>query len=176
MKITTLFSRPIFLIPFLVFLTIVGFFAIGLRLDSSLVPSPLIGKSTPQFNLPLLHLEQSTFSPEQMKGQAWILNVWASWCVACRDEHDDLLAIADQGIPIIGLNYKDEIQNAHRWLRDWGDPYQVTVVDQDGDAAIDWGVYGVPETFIIDRDGVIRYKHVGPITQTTVLREIRPLL
>ena len=148
----------------------------GLRLDSSLVPSPLIGKSAPQFNLPLLHLEQASFNPVQMHGQAWLLNVWASWCVACRDEHDELVAMADKGIPIIGLNYKDDSPSARRWLRDWGNPYQVTAVDQVGDAAIDWGVYGVPETFVIDRDGIVRFKHVGPVTQEVVLREIMPLL
>ena len=175
MKLGSRVIRPRFLIPLAVFLVVCVFFAVGLRLDSSLVPSPLVGRAAPQFNLPLLHLEQASFSPKHMNGEVWLLNVWASWCAACRDEHDDLVALAEQGIPIVGLNYKDVPASARRWLRDWGNPYRLTAVDQEGDAAIDWGVYGVPETFVIDRDGVIRFKHIGPITYAAIDSEISKL-
>lgn len=175
MKPGSPFIRPRFLIPLIVFLVVCGFFAAGLRLDSTLVPSPLVGRTAPQFDLPLLYLEQASFSPRHLDGEIWILNVWASWCVACRDEHDDLVTLAENGTTIVGLNYKDEPASARRWLRDWGNPYRVTAVDRDGTAAIDWGVYGVPETFIIDRDGVIRFKHIGPISYNTVNSELSKL-
>ena len=168
-------ARPKFLIPLIVFLVVVGFFAVGLRLDSSVVPSVLIGKNAPLFELPQLHSDQQSFRPDGMIGQTWILNVWASWCVACRDEHSVLIDLSSRGIPIVGLNYKDETKDARKWLRDWGDPYQVTAVDYEGAAAIDWGVYGVPETFVIDSSGIILYKHIGPITDATVREKILPL-
>ena len=175
--VQSFFARPKFLIPLIVFLSVAGFFAVGLKLDSTRVPSPLVGKSAPSFNLPLLHLEQASFRPEDMKGQAWLLNVWASWCVACREEHEVLFELKDRGIPIVGLNYQDEPDDALRWLQDLGNPYLVTpVADKQGAAAIDWGVYGVPETFVIDRSGVIVYKHIGPITYNDVTSVILPLI
>ncbi len=175
MNAKRLLTKPKFLIPFAVFVAVAGFFAAGLRLDSTLVPSPLIGKPAPAFELPVLDGNNLTLSTAQLSGGFWVLNVWASWCVACRDEHAILVDLAQRGVPIAGLNYKDEAENARRWLRDWGDPYFVTVVDRDGDAAIDWGVYGVPETFVIDAQGVIRYKHIGPISTEVAEREILPL-
>ena len=112
-----------------------------------------------------------------MKGQAWLLNVWASWCVACKEEHDVLFELKNRGIPIVGLNYQDEPDEALRWLQDLGNPYLVTpVADKQGAAAIDWGVYGVPETFVINRSGVIVYKHIGPITYNDVTSVILPLI
>lgn len=167
-------ARPGFLIPLIVFLVVVAFFAVGLRLDSSVVPSALIGKAAPSFELPRLDSGQQSFRPERMIGQTWVLNVWASWCVACRDEHSILIDLSSRGIPVVGLNYKDEAAEARKWLRDWGDPYQVTAVDYEGSAAIDWGVYGVPETFVIDSSGIIVYKHVGPVTDDTVREKILP--
>ncbi len=175
MNIKQFVTRPKFLIPFIVFVAVAVFFAAGLRLDSTLVPSPLIGKQAPSFNLPVLGEENLTLSTRQLTGGFWVLNVWASWCVACRDEHASLIHLAERGVPIAGLNYKDTSENAQRWLRDWGNPYFVTVVDQQGDAAIDWGVYGVPETFVIDAQGIIQYKHIGPISPETVENEILPL-
>ncbi len=167
--------RPRFWIPLVIFLVVAGFFLAGLRLDSSLVPSALIGKQAPAFELPRLNSDDDSFNPERMLGQPWVLNVWASWCVACRDEHQLLVDLATLGIPIVGLNYKDELKDARRWLRDWGNPYVATAVDYEGNAAIDWGVYGVPETFVIDSSGVIVYKHIGPITNQTAREEILPL-
>ncbi len=172
----SILRQPKFLIPLVVFISVAGFFALGLRLDSTLVPSPLVGKSAPSFKLPLLHLESASFSPEQLKGGPWLLNVWASWCVACRDEHEILVDLANQGVVVIGLNYKDEAGQARQWLRNLGNPYLVTAVDQEGSVAIDWGVYGVPETFLIDQTGVIRYKHIGPLSAEIVTEEILPLL
>ena len=169
-------ARPKFFVPLLLFCFIAGFLAFGLRLDSTLVPSPLIGKSAPPFELPTLHVESASFNPEQMHGKPWLLNVWASWCAACLDEHGVLVDLAQQGIAIVGLNYKDDPGSARRWLRDWGNPYLRTAVDQAGSAAIDWGVYGVPETFLIDSSGVIRFKHIGPISPDIVSSEIIPLL
>ncbi|MXW48113.1 MAG: DsbE family thiol:disulfide interchange protein [Gammaproteobacteria bacterium] len=170
-----LFARPKFLIPFIVFVAVAGFFAAGLRLDSTVVPSPLIGKVAPAFTLPVLGQGNLTLSTDQLAGGFYVLNVWASWCIACRDEHAILVDLSEMGVPIAGLNYKDKAEDAHRWLRDWGNPYFVTVVDQDGAVAIDWGVYGVPETFVVDAQGVIRYKHIGPITPEVVEREILSL-
>ena len=174
MNARSVIAKPRFLIPLIIFLVVAGFFAAGLRLDSNVVPSVLIGKNAPEFQLPELHSSTGTFEPNRMLGQPWILNVWASWCVACRDEHAILVDLANMGLPIVGLNYKDETKDARKWLRDWGDPYITTAVDYEGAAAIDWGVYGVPETFVIDDTGVILYKHIGPITPDTVREEILP--
>ncbi len=167
--------RPSYLIPLAVFAAIAVFFAFGLRLDSRLVPSPLVGKQAPAFELPVLHLRHASFAPKDMKGDMWLLNVWASWCAACVDEHELLISIADAGIAIVGLNYKDEPEEAKNWLQRLGNPYLVVAVDQPGGAAIDWGVYGVPETFVIDAQGVIIYKHIGPISKQVVDSEILPL-
>ncbi len=175
MRVRQFVARPKFLIPFIAFVAVAGFFAAGLRLDSTLVPSPLVGKQAPEFELPVLGQETTTLSTAQLSGGFWVLNVWASWCVACRDEHAILVELAERGVPIAGLNYKDEPGQAKKWLRDWGNPYFVTVVDRNGDAAIDWGVYGVPETFVVDSGGVIRYKHIGPITPEVAETKILPL-
>jgi len=168
-------ARPKFLLPFLVFVAVSVFFAVGLKLDSTVVPSPLIGKQAPDFELPVLGEDGLTLGTDQLTGGFWLLNVWASWCVACREEHASLIALAELGVPIAGLNYKDKPDDAKRWLHDWGNPYFVSIVDQDGATAIDWGVYGVPETFLIDAEGIIRYKHIGPITPEIAEREILPL-
>ncbi|MDE0308217.1 MAG: DsbE family thiol:disulfide interchange protein [Acidiferrobacterales bacterium] len=166
--------RWLSLVPLAIFLVVTGFFVRGLFLDSTVVPSELIGDSAPSFELPKLYSDSETFGPDQMIGRPWILNVWASWCVACRDEHAVLIDLAARGIPIVGLNYKDEAKDARKWLRDWGNPYSVTAVDYEGAASIDWGVYGVPETFVIDGAGIILYKHIGPISVETVQQEILP--
>ncbi|MBT8145167.1 MAG: DsbE family thiol:disulfide interchange protein [Gammaproteobacteria bacterium] len=163
------------LIPAFMFAILIVFFWTGLSLDPSKVPSPLIGKPVPAFELPRLSVPEQTLSSEQLQGQVSLFNVWATWCVGCRQEHDMLLAIADENlVPIYGLNYKDEREAALRWLRELGDPYAATAVDADGRVSIDWGVYGAPETFLIDRDGIVRYKHIGPLSAEDWENELRP--
>ena len=166
-----------FAIPLVVFAVIVGFLAVGLRLDPREVPSPYIGKPAPAFSLPRLSEPGRTIGPADMKGRVWLLNVWASWCVSCRAEHEVVTRLAKTGeVPIVGLNYKDEGDAALAWLRRLGDPYETSAVDAKGDVGIDWGVYGVPETFVIDKDGIIRHKHIGPVTDKSVNETILPLV
>jgi cytochrome c biogenesis protein CcmG/thiol:disulfide interchange protein DsbE len=169
-----------FLIPLVVFIVMVGFLAIGLTLDPREVPSPFIGKPAPAFTLPQVADAAKTLSPADFKGQVALVNVWASWCVSCRQEHPVLLELAKRKlVPIYGLNYKDERQDALGWLDQFGDPYTASAFDADGRVGINWGVYGVPETFVIDRLGIIRHKHTGPVTpevlETTLLPLIRQL-
>ena len=165
-----------FLWPLALFIVLVGFLFAGLKRDPSLVPSPLIGKPAPAFDLPRLEGD-ARFSPQDMLGKVWIFNVWASWCVACREEHPVLLALSRENIvPIVGLNYKDQPADAKLWLQRHGDPYGHSAVDADGRVGIDYGVYGVPETYVIDRSGVIRFKNVGPVTREVLDEQIRPLL
>jgi cytochrome c biogenesis protein CcmG/thiol:disulfide interchange protein DsbE len=166
-----------FLVPLAIFLALVGFLGYGLTLNPSVVPSPLIGKPAPGFQLARLDSPETRFGNEDMRGEVWLLNVWASWCVSCRQEHPHLVDLArNGGVSVIGLNYKDERQAALGWLRDQGDPYLATVTDPDGRIGIEYGVYGTPETFLIDRDGIIRYKHVGPINRDTVQRVLMPMI
>ena len=166
-----------FVIPLVIFLVLVVFLAIGLKRDPHEVPSPLIDKPAPAFQLAQLREPGKTFSAEEMRGKVWLLNVWASWCVTCRDEHPVLVELAGKRlIPVVGLNYKDKDEPARTWLKQFGNPYDFSVVDADGRIGIDYGVYGVPETYIIDRQGVIRYKHIGPITADVVKKEMEPLV
>ncbi len=166
-----------YLIPLVLFLGLVVFLAIGLGRNPHEVPSPLINRPAPTASLPQLSDPTKTFSAEQMRGKVWLLNVWASWCVACREEHAMLLEIARSGVvPLYGLNYKDQRADALGWLRDLGDPYVLNVSDLDGRVGIDYGVYGAPETFLIDRTGVIRYKKIGPITPDDWQKQIQPLV
>lgn len=166
-----------YLIPLVLFLGLVVFLAIGLGRDPHEVPSPLINRPAPTLLLPQLADPAKTFSAEQMRGKVWLLNVWASWCVACREEHAMLLEISRSGVvPLYGLNYKDQREDALGWLRDLGDPYVLNVSDLDGRVGIDYGVYGAPETFLIDRNGVIRYKKIGPITPDDWQNQIQPLV
>ena len=166
-----------YLIPLGIFLVIAVFLGIGLGLDPREVPSPLIDKPAPAFTLPQLHQPGQTFSHTDMKGKVWLLNVWASWCVACRDEHPVLVELARSGaVPIVGLNYKDERMDGLRWLNQFGDPYRLSAYDRDGRIGIDYGVYGVPETFLIDKNGVIRYKRIGVVTPEILRDKILPLV
>lgn len=166
-----------FLVPLIGFAILVGLFFVGLGKDPSKLPSPLVGKPAPSFQLAQLMDGQATFSPEQMKGQVWMMNVWASWCVSCRQEHPLFVELSRRGeVPIYGLNYKDDPNDARRWLAQLGNPYAVSVSDISGDVGIDYGVYGVPETFVIDKEGVIRHKHVGPVTREDWKNIIEPLL
>lgn len=165
------------LIPLFAFLILVVFLGIGLTKDPRKLPSPFIGKAAPAFTLPQLHDLNKTFSPKEMLGKVWILNVWASWCVSCRAEHQVLNAlINNNSVNLIGLNYKDEVVDARGWLKRYGNPYKITVSDLEGLAGIEWGVYGVPETFIIDKKGIVRLKHTGPVTNKDVYEEIMPLI
>jgi len=165
-----------FLWPLAIFILLVGFLAVGLNLNPREVPSPLVGKPAPAFELPVLQQPDKRFVPGDMRGKVWLLNVWASWCVSCRDEHPLLVELSKKGVlPILGLNYKDRSEDAQRWLKQFGDPYQLSVVDADGRIGIDYGVYGVPETYLIDAEGVIRYKQIGPITPAVLEQKILPL-
>ena len=166
-----------FIIPLGVFALLVFFLWRGLGLDPRLVPSPLIDKPAPRFALTRLDDAAKTIARDDMLGKVWMLNVWASWCVACREEHSTLVAFSQtKAVPIIGLNYKDTRPDGLGWLSRFGDPYQASIFDQDGRVGIDFGVYGVPETFVIDKRGVIRFKHVGPLTPEVVQTRIQPLL
>jgi len=159
------------------FIALVVVLAVGLRLNPREVPSPLIGKPAPPFELPLLNEPDKRFSQKDMLGKVWIMNVWASWCPPCLVEHPVVTRIARSGLaPVVGLNYKDTRDEALPWLKRNGDPYQLIVFDASGRIGIDYGVYGVPETYVIDRKGVIRYKHIGPLTADVVQKKVEPLV
>lgn len=164
-----------YLIPLGLFLVLVVFLAIGLFRDPQKLPSALLDKPAPTFRLPQLKDPAKTFSAEDMRGKVWMLNVWASWCIACREEHPYLPQYA-KVIPIIGLNYKDKSEDALAWLQDLGDPYTLSAVDLEGRVAIDYGVYGAPESYVIDKNGTIRLKHVGPVTPDVWSKTILPLV
>jgi len=166
-----------YLIPLAVFIGLAVLLGIGLSLNPREVPSPLIDKPSPAFVLPTLDDPGRTLSSETFKGQVSLFNVWASWCVACRQEHPLLVELGKTGqVPIYGLNYKDTKADADRWLRRYGNPYIDSGFDVAGKAGFDWGVYGVPETFVIDKQGIIRYKQIGPITPDDLNETILPLV
>lgn len=187
--------KKAYLIPLGLFVALVVFLAVGLTRDPREIPSPLVGKPAPAFSLPVLVGDQS-FSPADMKGKVWLFNVWATWCVACREEHPLLVSFAKQSqVPVVGLSYKEiqpqdlasgpltqaqQMQLARerslRFLQRQGDPYTLSVLDLDGRVGIDYGVYGVPETYLIDRDGIIRYKRVGPLTPQILQDTLLPLI
>ena len=163
--------------PLAIFVVIGIFLAIGLTLDPRLVPSPLIGKPVPQFKLPPVQGRTLGLATEDLRGEVSVVNVFASWCTACRDEHPLWMELSRQrALPIHGLNYKDRPQDAANWLAELGDPYTRTGADRDGRVGIDWGVYGVPETFVVDRHGVIRDKIIGAITRKSVDERLLPLV
>jgi len=166
-----------FALPLLVFGLLAGVLARGLDLDPHAVPSPLVGSPAPDFDLPSLDDAARRIRRDDFRGRPWVLNVWASWCTACRDEHALLLDLARRSaVPVVGLDYRDARPAAQDWLRRLGDPYRTTLFDAAGTTGIDWGVYGVPETFVIDRDGVIRDKLTGPLTRAAIDTRIVPLL
>lgn len=147
------------------------------RPDREALPSPLIGRAAPQFTLPLLHEPERQVASTELLGQPYLLNVWGSWCPACREEHPVLSRYAATGqVRVIGYNWKDEREDALRWLQQFGDPYSMILVDYEGRAAIDWGIYGAPETFLIDAAGIVRWKHVGPLSDEIIERELSPLV
>lgn len=183
------------LLPLVLFAALVVFLGVGLMRDPSEIPSPLVGKPAPAFSLPTLSGDKP-FSPVDMLGQVWVFNVWATWCVACREEHPLLVQFSkSQRVPIVGLSYKEiqasELatgalseeaklqlakQRSAKFLQKAGDPYKLSVMDLDGRVGIDYGVYGVPETYIIDKQGIIRYKRVGPVTPEVLIETILPLI
>jgi cytochrome c biogenesis protein CcmG/thiol:disulfide interchange protein DsbE len=166
-----------YILPLAVFALLVFFLWRGLALDPKLVPSPLIDKPAPNFALTRLDDAAKTIRRDDMLGRVWLLNVWASWCAACRDEHPTLVAFAQtKAAPVIGLNYKDNRPDGLQWLSQFGNPYDASLYDRDGRVGIDFGVYGVPETFVIDKRGLIRFKHVGPLTPALIESRILPLL
>jgi len=169
---------PRFILPAIAFSVVAAFMLVALTSgrDPKEIPSPLIGKPAPAFTLPLLAQTDQSWSPEKMRGQVWLLNVWASWCAPCLVEHPELLKLARaKTLPLIGFNYKDEPGAAVAWLDKHGNPYTTIVADRNGRAAFDYGVYGVPETFLIDRNGTIRYKHVGPLTVDVIANKLLPM-
>ena len=186
-----------FLIPLALFFVLVVFLAIGLKRDPKEIPSPLMGRVAQAFTLPTLDPNAPAFDPQQMRGQVWMLNVWATWCVACRQEHPLLVAFSKANqLPIVGLNYKEvqaqdlqqgaqpdtaqtlaiARQKSAAWLQRFGNPYAVSVFDLDGRVGINYGVYGVPETYLIDQAGVIRYKQIGVLTPEVLTEKILPLV
>lgn len=166
-----------FAAPLGIFLVMSAFLTAGLRLDPRLVPSPLIDRPAPAFRLTQLHDPDRTFAPREMLGRVWLLNVWASWCVSCRVEHEVLSALAHKGVvPIYGLAYKDARESSLAFLRSFGNPYVLSIQDVDGRVGIDYGVYGVPETYLIDKAGVIRFKQIGPVTSNLVEETILPMV
>jgi len=169
--------RLTFLIPLGVFVLVVVLLGVGLTLNPREVPSPFIGKPAPAFAVPQLHNPGESLSSDTFRGQVSLLNVWASWCVSCRQEHPLLVELSQSGqVPIYGLNYKDERGAALGWLQRLGNPYRASAFDADGRVGIDWGVYGVPETFVIDRKGIIRHKFTGPLTREAIDGTLLPLV
>jgi cytochrome c biogenesis protein CcmG, thiol:disulfide interchange protein DsbE len=164
-----------FVVPLLLFVALGIFLFVGLFRDPRYVPSPLIGKPAPEFTLPSLQDANYPVSSKELLGQPWVLNVWGTWCSGCRQEHETLLAIARQkAVPLVGLNWKDDNQAAQRWLQQLGNPYAVVAEDREGRTAIDWGVYGAPETFLIGPDGTVLYKHIAPMTMEVWNTEFLP--
>ena len=165
-----------FILPLAIFLLIVFFLWRGLALNPREVPSPLIGKPVPAFNVPVLGDPSQTLSASDLRGTVYLLNVWGSWCVSCRDEHPVLVEFAKRGtIPLYGLNWRDKREDAIAWLQRFGDPYVMSGVDREGKVAIDFGVYGAPETYLVDREGIIRFKQTGPLTWKVIEERIAPL-
>lgn len=166
---------PYRILPFVLFVALLGFLAYGLTLNPREVPSPLVKRPAPEFRLPRLDAPERKFATADMRGQVWLLNVWASWCTSCRQEHPHWLRLQRESeVAVVGLNYKDTRREALGWLQRQGDPYRVTVMDPDGRIGLEYGVYGTPETFLIDRDGIIRYKYTGPIDRTVLENVLLP--
>lgn len=163
------------LTPLIIFIMLVAILAIGLTLNPRLVPSPLVGKPVPEFELPLLNTS-GKLTHEDLKGGITLLNVFASWCFACRQEHEAITQLSRNGLRVIGFNYKDEAKDATAWLRQFGNPYQLVAQDLDGRVGIDWGVYGAPETFVIDHKGIIRDKRIGPVDEEYINEKLIPLV
>ena len=166
-----------FILPFVIFVIVAIFLFVGLNLNPREVPSPLVGRAAPAFTLPQLLVPDRQFSPQDMKGKVWLFNVWASWCTACENEHPVFLELSRRNlVPIYGMDYKDKREDGEAWLRKHGNPYTLVVSDAEGRVGIDYGVYGVPETYVIDKQGVIHYKHIGAVTEQDLSEKILPMV
>jgi len=166
-----------FLLPAAVFAVLLGFLYVGLSINPSVIPSPLIGKPAPTLSLPTLHDSAARLESTAFSGQPWVLNVWGTWCVACREEHATLVEIArTKVVPIYGLDWKDDRDSALAWLAQLGNPYDAVAFDAEGRVAIDWGVYGAPETFLVDGNGMIVCKQIGPLDMATWRKKFLPLI
>jgi cytochrome c biogenesis protein CcmG/thiol:disulfide interchange protein DsbE len=169
------------LLPLAAFAVLVALLYAGVRMNSgrdvSAIPSPLIGKSVPTFSLPVLGDPTRMVSSKELLGQPYLLNVWGSWCPTCRDEQAQLTTLSNSGkIRVIGYNYKDAPEDAIAWLKEFGNPFELIIADEDGRVALDWGIYGAPETFLVDGRGIIRWKLIGPITDAVISEQIWPVL
>jgi cytochrome c biogenesis protein CcmG/thiol:disulfide interchange protein DsbE len=169
------------LLPLLAFAALALLLGVGVMMnsgkDTSAIPSPLIGKMAPEFALPVLDEPDRIITRDDLLGEPYLLNVWGSWCPACRDEHPVITDLAESGrIRVIGYDYKDEADDARRWLQQFGNPYALVIADVEGRAALDWGIYGAPETFLVDAQGFIRWKFVGPLTPEVVQTQLLPVL
>jgi cytochrome c biogenesis protein CcmG/thiol:disulfide interchange protein DsbE len=169
------------LLPFIAFLGLAVLLGAGVMMnsgkDTSAIPSPLVGKPAPAFALPVLGEPDRIVGNQDLLGAPYLLNVWGSWCPACRDEHPVITRLAESGVvKVIGYDYKDTTEDAQRWLEQFGNPYDLVITDEEGRAALDWGIYGAPETFLVDAQGVIRWKHVGPVTDEVVNQQLLPLI
>lgn len=166
-----------FILPFVIFMIVAAFLFIGLGLNPHEVPSPLVGKPAPAFSLPQLHEPEKQFSLQDMKGKVWLFNVWASWCTACEYEHPLFMELSRQNlVPLYGMDYKDKREDGMAWLQKHGNPYTLVVSDAEGRVGIEYGVYGVPETYLIDKQGVIQYKHIGVVTEKDLSEKILPMV
>lgn len=169
------------LIPLLAFAALALLLGVGVMMnsgkDTSAIPSPLVGKPAPDFALPVLDEPDRIITRDDLLGEPYLLNVWGSWCPACRDEHPVITELAESGrLRVIGYDYKDEADDARRWLQQFGNPYALVITDVEGRAALDWGIYGAPESFLVDAQGVIRWKFVGPLTPEVVQTQLLPAL
>ena len=166
-----------FILPFVIFMIVAAFLFVGLGLNPRELPSPLIDKPAPEFTLPQLYAQDKQLSLQDMKGKVWLLNVWASWCTACEQEHPLFMDLSRRNIvPIYGMDYKDKSEDGKAWLRRHGNPYTLIVSDAEGRVGIDYCVYGVPETFLIDKQGIIRYKHIGVVKKSDLDEKILPMV
>jgi cytochrome c biogenesis protein CcmG/thiol:disulfide interchange protein DsbE len=169
------------LLPLIAFAALALLLGVGVLMnsgkDTSAIPSPLIGKPAPAFSLPVLGEPSRLITNADLRGEPYLLNVWGSWCPACRDEHPVITELAQSGrLKVIGYDYKDEPEDAQRWLQQYGNPYALVIVDQDGRAAFDWGIYGAPESFLVDAQGIVRWKFIGPMTDAVVREQLLPEL
>ena len=174
-------GKAVAIVIAIVFIALLGLLFYGVlvsdRAGREALPSPLIGKPAPEFSLPVLHEPGRLVSSRDLRGQPYLLNVWGSWCPACRVEHPVLTRFAEtKRLRVIGYNWKDEHADALRWLEQFGNPYWLVLVDYDGRKAIDWGIYGAPETFLVDAEGIVRWKHVGAVTDQVIADELIPAL
>jgi cytochrome c biogenesis protein CcmG/thiol:disulfide interchange protein DsbE len=169
-------KRLMLFLPLVIFVLLALLFWRGLSLDPDELPSALVGKPLPEFELPRLDNPEQTITRQDIIGKPFLLNVWGSWCVSCRYEHPYLIKLAEQGVPIYGVAYKDLPENAQKWLDDLGDPYEANIVDLEGTLGIDLGVSGAPETYVVDADGIIRHKHVGVLNEQVWAQEVAPAL